>query len=257
MTATATSSLTAEGASRNSLTQLDSSSTNTQFSVYLPSPSHKPLAFPCPSCFGPYEARWCFWHPHQPAGAMPDLTGTHLGRYYPPSHPSRLRNEVTAESSDNERSEVQVPDSQSIVPETQYDLQLEDASNDFEPDGECISEQNSERLNTADEAFLSLRRPHKKDFVPLDPTFGAKLLEKPKQKETPFFSPFSKPNLIGKSTQQAPLQPSPQDTSTTSPKPSPPALHSTASQVVGRAPTSRKCLKDYYIHHTKYFARTQ
>ncbi|KAF9729583.1 hypothetical protein PMIN01_12447 [Paraphaeosphaeria minitans] len=188
---------------------------------------------------------------------MPVLTEAHLSRHHHPSQPSRLRNEVTVESSDNERSEFQVPDSQCIAPESQSDLQLEDATNNLDHDCERINREGSERLSTADEVAHS-RHATLKENLPqaADLTFDAGLLVRPKYINKPVPSPFSTPNFHGKATQKLPPQLSTEVTSAVFSTPSPPELHKSASQDLSRGPT-RQGQQDTFPEFSVFQGRSQ
>lgn len=163
----------------------------------------------------------------------------HPGRHEAATQPSLLRNEVPLESDDNARSEVQVPDSQGYVPETQYDPQH--ASDHLEPGRECaVGRENPRQPITADGVVQKRRPALKKNVPPAEPITTMALQKPPEPKSIAAFTPFSKPNFHGKPKQKPEFQLTAKAVSSTFPKPCSPELHSASSQKISKAPTKRK-----------------
>ncbi|KAJ4349544.1 uncharacterized protein N0V89_008160 [Didymosphaeria variabile] len=149
--------------------------------------------------------------------------------------PSQLRNEIIPDSSDNERvvneSVVQVPDSDTVVLETQYDPQPAYIPNGSEHDRGNIWRQSSEQPNTADEALLSRCGLSKKTGLTVDSTFVVKQLERPKEVQGTAFS-FASPSFVTRPARQVPLTLGTHENATFTPKPSASTTQSTASRHV-------------------------
>lgn len=173
---------------------------------------------------------------------MSDLTAKAPARLY---RNSQLRNEYTAEPSDNEHvaseSIVQVPDSQAVVPETQIDLHPESSDHEFESDHRRGGRTESEQPNKADENFIS-RVSFKKTVAPMDSTFGGKMLAKPKEAERPTFSPFSIPR---KPKRQASSNSDSHNTVKAENKPSTLALQDNAPELHAGVAADGKCIAGY------------
>ena len=112
--------------------------------------------------------------------------------------PSHLRQEITADSTEDERgaskSVVQVLDSQVVVPETQYgDSSTDNLPDDFGNYRELVGRAESEQRILRDEAFVSRRQVMRTTTTAKDTAFRVNFLERPKESdELPGanFSPF-------------------------------------------------------------------
>jgi hypothetical protein len=191
---------------------------------------------------------------------MPDLTATHPGRHHPPAIPSNLRNEVTAEYIDNAMSDIQVPDSQVCIPETQFDLHSEDFPHDDEYHRERIGGQESVRPNKEGISHPSRHQAPKKNTSTMDFTFGATPLARPKARpkatEQADFSPYSQPNPATRSTGKAAPRPALNTTAEIA-QMSSPAVPNSASQSVDGAPASGKCIGNVYNDRANCSFRAQ
>ncbi|KAL1610648.1 hypothetical protein SLS60_002318 [Paraconiothyrium brasiliense] len=163
--------------------------------------------------------------------------------------PSQLRNEIIPDSSDNERgineSVVQVPNSDTAVPETQY------IPEGLEHDRRDIWRQSSEPPNTADEALLSRCGYSKKTGTTVASPFVVRQLEKPKEVQGSIFS-FASPNAFSKPALQMPLMPRPREDATVAPKPSPSIVQSTTPQNVDghQADENSPVMHETYDHES-------
>lgn len=171
---------------------------------------------------------------------MANWKGKLPAKYYKASH---LRQEITPDSIEEEcavgESQVQVPDSQAVVSETQCSsFVLDDLPGNFGRNRKTKYMEDEEQRALKEEAWLASKIAPRKTTKPV---FEVNFLARPKTPDMPVFIPFSEPGFKV-AHKSIPTE------AAVAPKLSPPTIATDAPQITDAAPANSKLILSYCMH---------